>query len=622
MNMNNIDTSKRSSTNLNSQKESHPNEDPNFTCPTTNIQQAQYNSSIMKHEHIQQLINERDFARQEAKQAKDMVSHVIEAVQILSSQMKKTHFDMFNDEDFHNNCHANKVPSTQLSSSNLVIPSMMSDLTSGDMSLRGSSSSHNIVEEQDHRHEHEHGQEDQSKSTNNNSSNNSHQITKEHPDYLTKFLLSSKRQGSNQARTSPASSVIYTSEEHQCLSELLELNSHLSSNFIESEHLSQLQSGLLDLSHSCQMVGENATSLHNEASSFLVDLQDANVKLNKMQHRCSKLEMVAKKLYKDNKNLQRDFVKSKEKRQSLGDKLKVLLDEKESKREYDEHLLKAWYIHERMINVPKQSIANEDSNANDDIPGTPIDEGTNSTGITPPSSAGFEEMLNNCSTSTKDSSSNNGKNSASHEKTIIVTNQPWLSFVPVLQLSPSESIPDSTDVIKPTLSSKDLQMFDENDDNDENDNSFNIKETNDKKKVISGFASSVFNHNPKIKLGKSASISSKTSTSPPKPENSFKTMFLSNKKKKSIPTARTIDVAPKISVITVTLPKANRSSGLNPFMSVAASQAINKSDTITSDITNDSTHNSIGSNSTKLPTPIGVIARTKKNYKSYSIGDQ
>ena len=136
-------------------------------------------------------------------------------------------------------------------------------------------------------------------------------------------------------------------EENKRFSELLEISSM-------SKHLSTIRADLMALGHSCQMVSENAHMLQNETSTFLIDLQEVNTKLSEVQLEYRKTKKLAKKLYNDNKKLRLKVGKNKVQRKVLVKELKALVDEKRERKEFEEHILNVWDVHERMINLPKR----------------------------------------------------------------------------------------------------------------------------------------------------------------------------------------------------------------------------------------------------------------------------
>ena len=95
-------------------------------------------------EEIQQLIYERDAARNEAEVSKEILSCVMEAVQILTTQMKKSHFELMNS-------HLTSPTVSAVSQRAQSVPgitSMVSDL-SGDFSRTRTESIDEGIEEEE-----------------------------------------------------------------------------------------------------------------------------------------------------------------------------------------------------------------------------------------------------------------------------------------------------------------------------------------------------------------------------------------------------------------------------------------------------------------------------------------
>merc|ERR1712154_532551 len=98
-----------------------------------------------------------------------------------------------------------------------------------------------------------------------------HDLTNHEWKLLKQSEKQKKIQNANHQSTTASSSIAtYMSEENKRFSQLLQLLSSSSrSNPIVTNHLTQIKSDLMSLGRSCQMVGENAHLLHNEASTFI-----------------------------------------------------------------------------------------------------------------------------------------------------------------------------------------------------------------------------------------------------------------------------------------------------------------------------------------------------------------
>lgn len=541
---------------------------------TTTISSSDIVSSPSKQDDLlNQLINERDSARKETETSREILECVIEAVQILTSQMKKSHKDML-----MNNATNRNYPSPYLVTS-------VSDLS---IDVDGEKSNSNEVYT--------------SRDTKEDKMTKSY----EYDDLGIRPRLSSKN--------SVASSIAtYTSEENQRFNELLDLTSESYEVNHDSEHLSRIRSGLIALSHSCSIIDENAYLLHNEASTFLIDLQDANKKLSELQMKHYKTEKVAKQLYKENKRLMAELGQSEKKKRVLIKELKSMFDEKEMRKEYEDHLLKAWNIHERILNLSKKSSIYEDSSSSsptvanmtkkviesDDSPQTPMCQTIGSTGITPPTSTGFSDIINEYQTKETTDGEENQPNA-------IASKTSWLSSLPVLQLTPSSSILDMTNNVKPTLCSNDLNLFSDKD----------IETTQPVMSVLDK------EFNVKINLSKSNSsdVSSQTQS---KSENTFKKFFFSSSK--STDASKTANVT---TVIKVKLPV--------PQQALPTPTEEDLHDTGTNSDDNDENNDEVAASHKspldvepptapterasidKLPTP-KVIQRKKKQFRHYTL---
>lgn len=545
--------------------------DLNVGHDTTQLQQQQYT------EEIHQLIHERDVARNEAEVSKEILSCVMEAVQILTTQMKKSHFELMNNHLTSSNVAA----ASQKTQTVPGITSMVSDL-SGDFSRTKTDSIDEGVEVEEEE-EIENGEENYSMKNNHysrassvsfhiqdtrafknynyddkmsqksvdlplslhNADDNYDQNS--HSKYHRPTKNMSKNEFSSKSSVASSSVATYMSEENKRFSELLELTSISSTNHpaeLSSYHelLSRIQSGLISLGHSCQMVGDNTNMLHNEESTFLIDLQNANRKLDELQNKYRKTEKVAKKLYRENKKLRIELERSKTKKKIVVKELKTLMDEKEVRKEYEAHLLTAWDIHQKMINLPKKMSPTEVNKMYSDdyeCPETPFCHVSTSPGVVPPSSSsvGFEGMIENCPTTDSCSHDRIARNT---KTTITSASKPsWLSFVPALQLTPTASMVDVSDKnMKPTISSNDLHQSDDDDYTD--------------------FGTSIHDQNKNV----TSSSSSNSSNPTPKHQTTLKNMFFSSKKTsdKDMDTTvtatdkNTDSTMPKTAIITVQLP--------------------------------------------------------------------
>jgi len=366
----------------------------------------------------------------------------------------------------------------------------------------------------------------------------------------------------------PSSIANYTSDDNKRFSELLEIAS-TSNHLVET-----VGADLMALGHSCRMVGENAHLLHNEASTFLVDLQEVNSKLVETQIKRRKAEHLAQKLWKENKKLKTKLQKSKVKEDILVRILRGLTDEKEMRKDFEEHILKAWDVHERMINqsIRKTALGTLESlechtkNNGQNITNAP---GTPSFHIStpPPTSSGsssiFKQVLKE-ECSTLESTDNDQAPSKA------TSSKPYLSFPPVLQLTPTPSMTDG-DNAKATL--------DLDDDSDGGDQSC-IETKDSNSKMLSKSKNSI-------------------SSTPPKPEQSLKNFFsvVSPRQKNLVnkhrqPTSISSPNQTPESKNSKPVPKLFSSIGL-----LASSTA-----------------------ETKLPPPVKVVKKKKKLYRQYKLG--
>jgi len=417
-------------------------------------------------QEYEEILHQRDSARYETKVMNETLHSIMEAVQILTRQMKKSHYERLNSH----NC-------TQSSS---YIPYVASDLsvdTSVNMSLAETESIERNNENNNNENE---------EYENNNIGDilNDTDCTPPHGNRSRQRPPSKYFSAAGSTTSSVAS---YTNDDNQRFSELLHLSSSVSMEAYPN--LSQIRSDLIALFHSCQMVGENAFWLHNEASTFLTDLQDVHMKLQEMENKCLKTERLAKRLYKENKALKADIENGKTQRKVLVKELKTLMYEKEMKLSFEDALT----AHERIMTEQRseqtkasastvdimQGDANVHSSSCDSIKrikssstfSTTMsfqanfceeygDSSTTSTIIDQNSNhEGGEDNL--FSTVVNNNSFAEGSKFSHHTKRnekIISTPRSLSSFPQALQLTPTSS---SMEYIKPTLSAMDLSENEE-----------------------------------------------------------------------------------------------------------------------------------------------------------------
>ena len=596
------DTDEEPSQQLNSATDSSIHDEDQLHLKKTTQKDHHHNDEnhepILSQETVEELINERDMAREDATASREILSCVMEAIQILTTQTKKTHIEMMASEPTPTQQKSSRPSSATAESSTFMthhhpsIPSIMSDL-SADFSRCKTESADEIS---DGGTEHDLSTVDSSVAyTFHNEATPPHgNNSKKNDSDNTRSKYSSKHS------IASSSVATYMSEENKRFSQLLELSSR-SPHLIDSEHLQQIKSDLMALGHSCQMIGENAHLLHNEASTFLVDLQDVNSKLNDLQLKHHNAEKVAMQLYKDNKRLRLKLEKNKNERKVLIQEVKTLREEKATQH----HLLQAWDIHERTINkqnhkdtvdgcfLEDSPMLQNQKNMND-APSTPSGQISSFTGMTPPysMSPGFTAMLEKCQT--MESSTNDD------EKILLSAVQPstnnkagFSSLFPALQITPMPSLIDISENFNAKLSTQDLALMEEDQDDKKIDH--------DSKTPTSSGA--------RIKLSKSDS-----NDSSPK-ENGFAKIFFGSKSK---PPAAQKSPQEKV-VITVKLPEShlnpiNNKSKVDANTTSKEIEEINdkKSDEPVDAMTD------LAIEEKKLPTP-KVLKRKKKLYRSYML---
>lgn len=246
--------------------------------------------------------HERDYALEEAEEAKGTLNAIMEAMRILSRQMKNTY---------------------------VVSSSSPSDLDFIDAGSNSSLAPPSITSTQscsfdlgDQRYNH----------------NNNSQILSPTPDEHNRGRTFTGGISS----TSTISS--YASEESNRFSELVVK----SSNTLDPE-LSRIGADLLSLSGACRTVSENARFISEESSTMLVDLQSATKQLQQMDIRCHRAEKCAKKLYNENEKLKGELDTHRVERKVLIRKIKDLLDERDNRHEFECTLIDSIILHENLI---------------------------------------------------------------------------------------------------------------------------------------------------------------------------------------------------------------------------------------------------------------------------------
>ncbi len=163
---------------------------------------------------------------------------------------------------------------------------------------------------------------------------------------------------SNRIRTlsgvSTTSISSYTSEDSQRFSELLQKSSNgLNSN------LSKIGGDLIALNGVCRTIEQNARHTSDESSIILSDLQHVTAKLRIKESRCRKAEKCAKNFYNENQYHKKELERIVEERHLLIREIKNLRAEKIDKESFQIQLvesMKTYESHMKNQSVPKAKL--------------------------------------------------------------------------------------------------------------------------------------------------------------------------------------------------------------------------------------------------------------------------
>jgi len=131
----------------------------------------------------------------------------------------------------------------------------------------------------------------------------------------------------------------YMNEDSKKLSDLISATTMLGS----------VGTDLMSLSHSCRMVEDNSLYISQEASASIRDIQALNENLSMIQDKYSKVERCAKRLYKENKRLKRNVKHNDAEKKLLVKEIKLLRQEKETRKGWDEQILDSYGVHEKIM---------------------------------------------------------------------------------------------------------------------------------------------------------------------------------------------------------------------------------------------------------------------------------
>ena len=112
---------------------------------------------------------------------------------------------------------------------------------------------------------------------------------------------------------------------------------------------SKIGSDLIALNGACRTIEQNARLIGEESMTILQDLHLAHSDLDELDDRCTKAEQCAKKLYKENKILERDLRTSRAERKIMKREIKTLLMEKKERERFQIELLQNLKAHENIM---------------------------------------------------------------------------------------------------------------------------------------------------------------------------------------------------------------------------------------------------------------------------------
>jgi len=327
---------------------------------------------IYQSQDYQELLNERNGAIQESQLVHEKLSHVMEVVQILTRQMKRSRYDKLNSypHERKRNESVKMTPASYISS----VYSVDSDHSETDTeAVDKNNIDYNYSNEKsldDKQNAHKHYLDDKDESQNTLDRDNRHgqnKGTTTNTASVTTSVVNEilTHEDSMGLELGPSLSFAsYTNDDNNRLSELLELSSSSSttrvaatnsppcaSSTLQMQHpnLSKITSDLIALSHSCQMVVETAFWLHHEGLTFLTDLQETNLKLKQMQSKHRNTRRLAKRVYNENLILRHEIDKQETEKKLLVKELKKLMNENKKRKGFEKLVMGAMNVHEKIM---------------------------------------------------------------------------------------------------------------------------------------------------------------------------------------------------------------------------------------------------------------------------------
>lgn len=254
---------------------------------------------------------ERDRAIDEAQEAKEALSAVMEAIQILTRHLKRS--------------YSSDIVQTKVEDDSFSVSSDLSigdhdDASDQDIGLNFDILLHKDVDVD-------------------NGIRNDPAITS---------IPTHEKSNTNRKRTlsgvSASSIATYITHDNHRYSELLQQ----CFNRLQPE-LCTVGAELIALHGASRAIEQNAKLISEESSIMLQDLHQAHLELSELDDRCCKAEQCAKQLYKENKILKREVEKNKTERKVLVREIKILLDEKKSRENFQQELLDNLKAHENIM---------------------------------------------------------------------------------------------------------------------------------------------------------------------------------------------------------------------------------------------------------------------------------
>jgi hypothetical protein len=112
---------------------------------------------------------------------------------------------------------------------------------------------------------------------------------------------------------------------------------------------SKIGSCLIALDDACRSLEQKAKWMSDESSMILQDLQQAQAELNEVDFRCHRAEKCAKQLYKQNLVLKKELEKSKAEKRVLVREIRALIGEKEDREAFQKRLVENMKAHEDIM---------------------------------------------------------------------------------------------------------------------------------------------------------------------------------------------------------------------------------------------------------------------------------